>query len=71
MKKSSLMHGVSIVFAITGFLSLVAAWFVDEQGLIFGLPQALLIVNAIVFELISVSGGVCALYRRQLESEGK
>lgn len=71
MKKSSLMHVVSIVFAIAGFLSLVSAWFVDEQGLIFGLPQALLIVNAIVFELIAVSGGVCALYRRQLESEEK
>lgn len=70
MKKSSFIHGVSIVAALWGALALVGAWLAGEEGTIFGFTQQHCFYDAIVLELISVSAGVCALYRRQLEREG-
>ncbi|OHA27061.1 MAG: hypothetical protein A3C06_01005 [Candidatus Taylorbacteria bacterium RIFCSPHIGHO2_02_FULL_46_13] len=69
MKKSSLIHGVSMVTGIWGALALVGAWLAGETGTIFGFTQQHCFFDAIVLELISVSAGVCALYRRQLERE--
>ena len=70
MKKSTLIHGVSIVTAIWGFLALVGAWLAGDGGTIFGFSQLHCYLNAIVLLLISISAGMCALYRRQLEREG-
>lgn len=67
MKKSSFIHGVSIVAAIWGALALVGAWLAGENGTIFGFSQQHCYFNAIILMLISISAGVCALYRRQLE----
>lgn len=71
MKKSSFIHGVSIVAGIWGALALVGAWLAGENGTIFGFTQLHCFYDAIVLELISVSAGICALYRRQLEREGR
>lgn len=71
MKKSSFIHGVSIVTGIWGALALLAAWIAGESGTAFGFSQSHLFNDAIVLTLLSVSGGVCAIYRRQLEREGK
>lgn len=71
MKTSSIIHGVSIIAAIWGFLALIGAWLAGEHGTIFGFTQQHCFFDAIVFELISVSAGVCAIYRRQLEREGR
>lgn len=70
MKKSSFIHGVSIVTGIWGALALLAAWFAGEGGTVFGFSQSHLFNDAIVLQLIAISAGVCALYRRQLEREG-
>ena len=56
MKKSSFIHAVSVVDG--------------AGGTIFGFTQQHCFYDAIVLELIFVSTGVCALYRRQLEREG-
>lgn len=71
MKKSSFIHGVSIVAGIWGALALIGAWLAGPNGTIFGFTQAHCFFDAIVLELISVSAGICALYRRQLEREGR
>ncbi len=69
MKKSSFIHGVSIVSGIWGALAMLAAWFAGEDGTFWGFSQAHLFNDAMVLQLIAISAGVCALYRRQLESE--
>lgn len=71
MKKSSFIHGVAIVAAIWGALALIGAWLAGQNGTIFGFTQIHCFYDAIVLELISVSAGICALYRRQLEREGR
>ncbi|MDP1760291.1 MAG: hypothetical protein Q8L01_02470 [Candidatus Woesebacteria bacterium] len=71
MKKSSFIHGVAIVAGIWGVLALVGAWLAGENGTIFGFSQQHCYLNAIVLTLISISAGVCAIYRRQLEGESK
>lgn len=71
MKKSSFIHGVSIATGIWGASALIAAWFAGENGTALGFSQSHLYNDAIVLTLISISGGVCALYRRQLEREGR
>ena len=70
MKKSVLIHAVSIAGGILGALALVAAWVAGDRGTILGLSQAHLYQDAINLQLIAVSGGVCAIYRRQVEREG-
>ena len=69
MKKSTFIHAVSIGSGIWGALALVGAWLAGQNGTIFGLTQQHCFYDAIVLELISISAGVCALYRRQLERE--
>ena len=71
MKKSSFIHGGSIVAGIWGALALLGAWLAGEGGTIFGFSQLHCFYDAIVLELISVSAGICALYRRQLEHDGR
>lgn len=71
MKKSSIIHGVSIITAIWGFLALIGAWLAGQNGTIFGFTQQHCFYDAIVLELISVSAGICAIYRRQLENDTK
>jgi len=70
MKKSKLFHGVSIVTGIWGALALIGAWLAGENGTIFGFSQVHCYNDAIVLTLISISAGMCAMYRRQLEREG-
>jgi len=70
MKKSSFVHGVSIVMGIWGGLALIGAWIAGENGTAFGFSQSHLFNDAIILTLIGVSAGVCAIYRRQLEREG-
>jgi hypothetical protein len=69
MKKSSFIHGVSMVAGIWGALALMGAWLAGENGTIFGFSQLHCYYDAIILLLISVSAGVCAIYRRQLERE--
>jgi len=69
MKKSTFVHGVSIVTGIWGALALIGAWLAGENGTIFGFSQQHCYYDAIILTLISISAGVCALYRRQLERE--
>ena len=64
------MHGVSIVTGIFGGIALIGAWIAGENGTALGFSQSHLFNDAIVLTLIGISGGVCALYRRQLEREG-
>jgi len=71
MKKSSFIHKVSIVAGIWGALALLGAWLAGENGTILGFSQQHCFYDAIVLELISISAGVCAIYRRQLESESE
>lgn len=71
MKKSTFIHGVSIVTGIWGALALLAAWIAEEGGTVSGFSQSHLFNDAIVLTLISISGGVCALYRRQLEQQNR
>ncbi len=67
MKKSSFVHGISIVTGIWSVLALLAAWIAGEAGTAFGFSQSRLFNDAIILQLIAISAGVCALYRRQLE----
>ena len=69
MKRSTLMHGVSIVTGIWGTLALIGAWIAGEGGTIWGFTYQHCINDAIILILISISAGVCALYRRQIERE--
>ena len=69
MKKSSFIHGVSIVAGVLGALALLSAWVAGEGGTAFGFSATHFYNDAIVLTLISISGGVCALYRRQLEQQ--
>ncbi len=69
MKKSSFIHGVSIVAGIWGFLALIGAWLAGENGTIWGFSQQHCFNDAIVLTLISISAGICAIYRRGLEKE--
>lgn len=69
MKKSSFMHGVSIITGIWGFLALMGAWLAGENGTILGFSQLHCFFDAIVLTLISISAGVCAIYRFQLEKK--
>lgn len=69
MKKSALLHWVSIVAGIWGALALVGAWIAGEEGTAFGFPQSHLFNDATILQLIAISAGICALYRRQLERE--
>lgn len=71
MKKSTFIHGVSIVAGIWGFLALVGAWIAGDGGTIWGYTYQHCINDAIILTLISISAGVCAIYRRQLEHEAK
>ena len=71
MKKSSFIHGISIVAGTWGVLALIGAWLAGQNGTIFGFTQQHCFFDAVVLELISVSAGVCALYRRQLERESR
>lgn len=71
MKKSSFIHGVSIVAAVWGVLVLIGAWLAGENGTIFGFSQQHCYFDAAILTLISISAGVCAIYRLQLEREGK
>lgn len=71
MKKSSFIHGVAIVSGVWGALALIGAWLAGEHGTIWGFSQQHCFFDAIVLELISVSAGVCAIYRRQLERESR
>ena len=71
MKKSTFIHGVSIVTGLWGMLALIGAWLAGQNGTIFGFTQQHCFNDAIVLTLISISAGVCALYRRQLEREGR
>ena len=71
MKKSSFIHGVAIVAGIWGFLAFIGAWLAGANGTIFGFSQQHCFFDAIVLELVSVSAGVCAIYRHQLEIESK
>jgi hypothetical protein len=70
MKRSTLMHGVSIITGIWGALALIGAWLAGQDGTIFGFTQQHCYNDAIVLTLISISAGVCAVYRRQIE-QGK
>jgi len=69
MKKSTILHGVSIVAGIWGVLALFGAWIAGEGGTAFGFSQSHLFNDAIILQLIAISAGICALYRRQLERE--
>lgn len=69
MKKSSFIHGISIVAGIWGFLALIGAWLAGENGTIWGFSQQHCFFDAIILILISISAGVCAIYRRDLEKE--
>lgn len=69
MKKSSLIHGVSIVTGTWGMLALIGAWLAGEGGSIWGFSYQHCINDATILILISISAGVCALYRRQIERE--
>lgn len=71
MKKSSMMHIVSIVTGIWGALALVGAWLAGDGGTIFEFSQQHYIYDAIILELISISAGVCAIYRKALERDLK
>lgn len=70
MKKSSMMHAVSIITGIWGFLALIGAWIAGQNGTIWGWTQEHCYINAAILMLVSISAGVCAVYRRQIEREG-
>ena len=71
MKKSLFMHGVSIITGIWSVFALLGAWLAGEEGAFLGFSQSHLFNDAIVLELIAISAGICALYRRQLEHESR
>lgn len=67
MKKSSFIHGVSVVTGVWGGLALIGAWLAGQNGTIFGFSEVHCYYNAIILILISISAGVCAIYRQELE----
>lgn len=67
MKKSSFIHGVSVVTGVWGGFALIGAWLTGQNGTIFGFSQEHCYYNAIILILISISAGVCAIYRQELE----
>lgn len=67
MKKSTFIHGVSVVTGLWGGLALIGAWLAGQDGTIFGFSQQHCYYNAIILILISISAGVCAIYRQELE----
>ncbi len=69
MKKSSFIHAVSIVTAIWGALALIGAWLAGVDGTIWGFTYQHCINDAIILMLISISAGICAMYRYQLEKD--
>lgn len=71
MKKSTFVHGLSIIFGIWGGLALVGAWIAGASGAVLGFSQQHLYSDAIVLTLVGISAGVCAIYRRQLEQQNK
>ena len=71
MTYSKAIHVVSIVAGIWGALALIGAWLAGESGTIWGFSQMHCYYDAIVLTLISVSAGICAIYRRQLEKEAR
>ena len=70
MKKSQIMHIISIISGIWGFLALIGAWSTPTRN-IFGFTQEHCYLNAIILILISISAGVCAIYRLHLENYHK
>ena len=70
MKKSKLIHLSSIILGVWGGFALIFAWLADDSGTIMGFSQQHLYNDAFILELIAISAGVCALYRRQMEREG-
>lgn len=68
MKLSRVMHVVSGIVSILGFLALLAAWTAGSDGQVFGVSQAHLYSDAIVIELIAIAAAVCTLVRLQLEA---
>lgn len=71
MKKSTVLHGVSIITGILGGFALIGAWLAGDDGTALGFSQQHLYNDAIVLELIAVGAGICALYRRQLEQRNQ
>lgn len=67
MKKSTFIHGVSVVTGLWGGLALIGAWLAPQDGTIFGFSELHCYYNAIILILISISAGVCAIYRQELE----
>ena len=57
------MTGIWSIFALLG------AWLAGEDGAFLGFSQSHLFNDAIVLQLIAISAGICALYRRQLEHD--
>ena len=71
MTYSKVIHVVSIITGIWGALALIGAWLAGENGTILGLTQQHCYNDAIVLTLISISAGICAMYRNQLEKEAQ
>lgn len=69
MKKSSLMHGSSILTGTLGALALMGAWLAGENGATLGFSRSHLFNDAIILQLIAISAGICASYRREIERE--
>ncbi len=69
MTYSKIIHVVSIISGIWGALALIGAWLAGENGTIFGFSQQHCYNDAIILTLISISAGICAIYRHQLERE--
>lgn len=67
MKKSSFIHGVSVVTGVWGGLALIGAWLAGQNGTILGFSQQHCYYNAAILILISISAGICAIYRQELE----
>lgn len=65
------MHGISISASLAGFVALVGAWIAGDIGTFIGLSQGHLYADAIVLTLISISVGICALYRKHSEREAQ
>lgn len=70
MQRAKFMHGASVLAGILGALALIGAWLAGEEGRTIGLTQSHLYNDAIVLQLVAISAGICAIYRRQLEKEG-
>ena len=69
MKLSKYIHVVSIIAGIWGALALIGAWLAGEGGTIFGFSQQHCYNDAIVLTLISISAGICAIYRLHIERD--